>query len=717
MKKQNSNGMNKSKPVFPVIFLGITFILLPLVYFQSTLDPVLTPRFFILAVLLALSLLLLIYKKVNDQLVTHSTILKQKIFYVFLIFTAVSGLSLFNAINISEGIYELFKLFTLFVFFVIITLLIENGKDFITQIFKAINISALIISAIGIYEFYLLFSTTKLFNVFESQHSITSTLAHKNLFALTLFLTIPFIIYGILRFHKIWKWLCIINLILVLIELLLLQTRSVWLAFFVSFSLSFILSAIWLRKSIQLIAENFKTFFQKTTISITIFIVIAVLTLTFLEVSKTNFRESYRIKIISTLRYNDYRNEYSETIKERLLLWNKSLQMVRENPVLGVGSGNWKIIIPSYGTENLRSSQGLTHYQRPHNDFLWVLAENGVAGLVCYILIYVLLIYYIIKIILSGQKSEVRFVAFLMFFGITGFMTISFFSFPKERIFPMILFLTMSAIVIVKYSELYPIKKQFSAKNTRLILLTALAITSFSIYIGIIRIKGEYHTKKAFEARSLNNWGLMIKEIDLAQNYFYNLDPMSTPILWYKGLAFFNLNNITEALNNFNLASYVHPYHIHVLNNIATCHELSGDHEQAIKYYMMALNISAVFEESILNLAAVYFNQGKVDDAYKILRQWDTNRDNPKFITFLTTILRAKINKLLEGILHHEIKKIIIKISKTEEWLLDIENKSKENKISLEDQLIEDAVYSLEVIDKKITAEEASVLRKKYILQ
>ena len=255
LKKQISNGVNKSKSIFSAVFLGITFIILPLVYFQSTLDPVLAPRFFILTVLLTLSLLLLIYcsgvgwfhptrpvrwkhlTALYDELVTHTPILQQKIFYAFLIFTAVSGLSLFNAINISEGIYELFKLLTLFVFFVIITLLIENGKDTITQIFKAINISALIISLIGLYQFYLLFSTTKLFNVFESQHSITSTLAHKNLFALTLFLTIPFIIYGMLKFHKIWKWLCIINLVLVLIELLLLQTRSVWLAFFVSFSL------------------------------------------------------------------------------------------------------------------------------------------------------------------------------------------------------------------------------------------------------------------------------------------------------------------------------------------------------------------------------------------------------------------------------------------------------------------------------------------------
>jgi len=463
-------------------------------------------------------------------------------------------------------------------------------------------------------------------------------------------------------------------------------------------------------------------FSQTSKIIITVsIIVISVITFLIILSSRSNFIESYKIKIVSTLNYKNYKNEYSQTIKERIIIWDKTIQMIIDNPVIGIGAGNWKINFPAYGIENQRAAQGIVHFQRPHNDFLWVLSENGIFGLISYLSIFGFLLYYTLKITLSKVKTADKLLVILMFFGLTGFMVISFFSFPKERIFHMILFLTMSAIVIVKYNALFPKSRDeaclvSTSKYNRFLMLLTLAITSFSAYIATTRIYGEYHTKKAFEARSLNNWSLMIKEIDKAQSNFYTLDPMGTPILWYKGIAYFNLNNITEALNNFNLASHVHPYHIHVLNNIATCHELSGFHEQAIKYYQIALSISPVFEESILNLTAVYFNQGKVDDAYKVLRQWDTSRDNLKYITFLTTILRAKINKLLERIQHHKIKKSIIKISKTEEWLLDIENKAKKNKVSIEDQLIEDAVYSLEVIEKKITAEEASVLRGKYIL-
>ena len=93
LKKQISNGVNKSRSIFSAVFLGITFIILPLVYFQSTLDPVLAPRFFILTVLVTLSLLYSAvrclpriprgfhpthpYSKVDDQVSTKTVAIQE----------------------------------------------------------------------------------------------------------------------------------------------------------------------------------------------------------------------------------------------------------------------------------------------------------------------------------------------------------------------------------------------------------------------------------------------------------------------------------------------------------------------------------------------------------------------------------------------------------------------------------------------------------------
>ena len=81
-----------------------------------------------------------------------------------------------------------------------------------------------------------------------------------------------------------------------------------------------------------------------------------------------------------------------ESLKERLTLWTKSLSMVKEAPLLGVGLGQWKIALPLYGRiEKYEiSDRGIKEiiFQRPHNDYVWVLSEIGVLGLTFYLSIY-----------------------------------------------------------------------------------------------------------------------------------------------------------------------------------------------------------------------------------------------------------------------------------------------------------------------------------------
>ncbi|MCB0304490.1 MAG: O-antigen ligase family protein, partial [Calditrichaeota bacterium] len=82
------------------------------------------------------------------------------------------------------------------------------------------------------------------------------------------------------------------------------------------------------------------------------------------------------------------------SVDERLQLWEKTLQMVRDHPLLGVGIGNWKLFIPAYGSEGLRSAGGAVNFVRPHNDFLWVLSESGLPALLGFLAIFFLGGYY-----------------------------------------------------------------------------------------------------------------------------------------------------------------------------------------------------------------------------------------------------------------------------------------------------------------------------------
>ena len=109
------------------------------------------------------------------------------------------------------------------------------------------------------------------------------------------------------------------------------------------------------------------------------------------------------------------------TLKERLVLWKKSLQMVQDSPLIGVGTGQWKIVLPHYGKiEKIEKTNGkITEIQflRPHNDYLWVLAENGVAGFIFYLGFFLALIIYALRSVLQSEDINRALFSFLKKFS------------------------------------------------------------------------------------------------------------------------------------------------------------------------------------------------------------------------------------------------------------------------------------------------------------
>src|SRR6185295_18640894 len=50
------------------------------------------------------------------------------------------------------------------------------------------------------------------------------------------------------------------------------------------------------------------------------------------------------------------------SVHERLQLWSRTLRMIRDHPLTGVGLGNWRVVLPTYGMEGLRSATGTLHF-------------------------------------------------------------------------------------------------------------------------------------------------------------------------------------------------------------------------------------------------------------------------------------------------------------------------------------------------------------------
>lgn len=163
-------------------------------------------------------------------------------------------------------------------------------------------------------------------------------------------------------------------------------------------------------------------------------------------------------------------------------------------------------------------------------------------------------------------------------------------------------------------------------------------ISLSALWVGYFRINGDMNMVKALHARKAARWELVINRIDLINTMLYSVDHTSTPVHWYRGVANFSLNRIPDALNDFKKAYEAHPYHIHVLNNLGTCYESLGDHSTAEHYYLKALEISPGFNETLINLAAVYYNMKKYKIAYDTIKRTNASCTDIRRESFLKTI-------------------------------------------------------------------------------
>jgi tetratricopeptide (TPR) repeat protein len=291
------------------------------------------------------------------------------------------------------------------------------------------------------------------------------------------------------------------------------------------------------------------------------------------------------------------------------------------------------------------------------------------------------------------------------------------FSFPRERIEHNLILGIVFGLILSKYYLLndenkYSINKE---KFLKIGLFLMSILLTFNTYLATSRFNSEFHLKKAFEARSAKYWNGVIYEIDKSESPFYQMDPFSTPVIWYRGEANFEMGNIEGAFCDYLKCFEINPYHIHVLNNLATCYELKGNHERAIELYNNAILISPKFEDALLNLTAVYFNTNRFDSAFVTINKVDSTSKNSKYIPYLQIILKKRIELINLKINEEELINLFTKIKENNQWLTTIFAKSKQNCITFDMQLLIDGLYILKDIDKTIDSNKYNELKSKYI--
>lgn len=581
--------MEHSKKIIKIFLFGI-FASLTLIL-PAILDLSLVPRF------IGLSVTLLVFLFFLNKLRLNPIIKLDLILLSYLVFVIYCLCSAFWSQNVAESLFSSFKQLLGFLVFLLSYFCFKIDYDyFLERLLKIAAITSLIFMAFGIYQFMNITDFNK-----ESLYRITGLNGHKNLLASFLFLNLFFLIGAVIELKGVWKILATIALILSLAFIIILRTKAVWIGFFVLF--------------FAILIFYFKTISKKpisTWIVVSLFIIAA--NILFLRVLEPVILKSIATTTSASTKVTNGLDQ------ERLIVWAKTYHVIHKHLFFGVGAGNWQVHFPDASLTGLWRVEDLNFtFQRPHNDFLWILSETGLIGFNLYLIFVFLIIILLVKCInLLNDNKKIRTLAVFCLAFILGFLTVSFFDFPKERIEHTILINIIFAIAYYVIRTAYPLKTFIQLSSLKPMFMLGFSSLLFILAFGLLRYKGEYYTIKLYDSKREGNYESTKKYGKLALSYAYNIDPTSIPLHWQIANAEAALRDFENAERDFRIAYGYNPYNRNVINDWASALLMTGKAELAKKHYAEAARISPRFDDPKLNLAAIYLNEKN----FKMAKFW-----------------------------------------------------------------------------------------------
>lgn len=584
------------------LLFGGFFLLLPLAIYQGNYEPDRPVKFFLFSILMALAAGWMILNKK-----TAWTNLPKFLRWPFLGWIVWTGITILSSMNTLEAWIEWGRWVLLFGFWgFCATTLSQNDPNF-RQLSKVASVLLLISSAIG----WVQFVDPSLIDLPPGGRGPYFTFNNVNFFASAVMMLLPLAALGLVGQKGKNRILSFSAIILGLSIITITQTEAVYLSLLVGAGILVIfLPHEWIAKPMP---------FWKHWV-VRLGIMLAIVGAGLIWGIKTEKLSHFGAMVVTAWDEGGKGiNARSNSTEERIILWRHSLEMFEENPLFGVGPGNWKFNIGKYGVKGFYEGYGTRFYMHAHNDHLEVLAEKGIVGFLCWMGLFVGAFILQLRVFFKGRSQNDRIWAIILFAGTVAIGTEAFFNFSMYKIFHPVVFVSILAATAVLYSRNVGAEKPNPLPNIdRMGKFILLAVSILMIFPLYQRMKGDQHMYKLTTSQLTKNWNKMLTEANNADNGWYDVEPMAaTPISWYKGVSHFYQNNFSEALKNFEAAYQVNPWHVQVMQNYGTALIKTNQLEKGIEMYQQTLALYPDFDECRKNLCEVY----KALRRYKELRE------------------------------------------------------------------------------------------------
>jgi O-antigen ligase len=586
------------------IFLWMAVFANSIFFIWPCLDRYLAPRFLFLSVALLISLVAL-----RKELLQRGHWRLHGFDLLLLGWYGLNVASAFHAMSWSEGIFFAQKTLLLFVtYWLLRQALSANHYPNTQQHLARITIGLTwVLSAVIAGQLLLAISEKGLDN--EYLYAYASGLnGNKGLASDFLFFLLVLNVY----FNREIKSRAVYftNIILLLTLIVLLQTRTVYLALFVS--------ALLYSVGRYFTEPAFRPEFLRRWVPAG---ALAIGALAFLAL-RGDGSLSERLNPLTYLE--------SASANERRFVWYKTDLLNADHYWWGVGNGSWKFWLPSKTLQGAYRLQekGIV-FTRAHNDYLEIRAEMGMIGAVYFVGLFVLAAAALVWALRRHREKSAQIWAIGA--GLLGYCFIQYFDFPRERIEMQVmlaLFFAASATYGAGFWDTKPGITVSASFRTPLLGLMAVGLL-YSAVIGWYRVTGETHNVKMALAYQKQDHKTVLKEAKAAKNSFLEYNDVGIPFEWYEGTALYKLNKMNEAVQLYEKAVALNPWSFQVLNNYATVLASVKQYEAAIPIFEKAVEINPKYDEGKFNLAYSHTQLGNYTAAMDWLNKVDTI-PNPK---------------------------------------------------------------------------------------
>ena len=539
MAKNYSSRLN-TENLIPTIIL-IIFLCIGFIPNLEAVDKI-APQWLGMSFINLISLFYISYNYKKYESILNINI-RSRISVIYLLFIIWGSASYFYAINSTEVLVNVARQVNVFLMFINMSILLFSIRS------KAILFSYFILIILAIETYAVLEQATDMIKNFGSIQSgnLKGVTANRNITAFSIAIKIPFILFIVYKSKSfLINLFCGLLVFSSILGLTMIQSRASFIAVGLIF-ISFILLNVLL---------YFKNSKNKKFLTLNLYLV---LPLIFAVLVNQNFYSDKGADALSraatiSLSTND------GSVNQRLRYYEDVFKHVVSNPVIGVGLGNWKLKSIEYDNKDIN---GYIVPYHAHSDFIQLGAELGVIGFFLYLGIFILTVFYGLKLIIRSNLAEKdKAFIFLILTALGVYSIDANLNFPIARPQVLVNWAIIIALInnyIINYNKINKPSKNLKFINPLFLIFSFLFLTG-CIYVTNTTyksLKGQMVLLRDFNS---NSFTVPINKIDDFVPEMPNITVTTIPLKSVKARYYFNAKKYDKALSLLSQGTGANPF-------------------------------------------------------------------------------------------------------------------------------------------------------------